>query len=140
MQVWLMTDDSSGVPVAVRSFLERYRAGWSDPSSGAIAGIWAADARMTHPELDSPVLGRDGVMRYLEDVLSVAPDLAVEPLDAAWAPPVLFVRFRARGTFNGKSVEWEGVDRFELEGDVAVRGDGYFDTAPLRRALEVAPS
>jgi hypothetical protein len=41
----------------------------------------------------------------------------------------LLVRRRAR------KIVWEGVDRWELDGERAVRGIRFFDTTAIRQAL-----
>jgi hypothetical protein len=54
----------------------------------------------------------------------------------------LFVHFEARATFAGQGMVWQSVDRFELDGEQAARGVGFFDPGPdpgpMRRAVEAA--
>lgn len=35
-------------------------------------------------------------------------------------------------------MSWQGADRFKLEGERCVEGRAYFDSYPLRQALEAA--
>jgi predicted SnoaL-like aldol condensation-catalyzing enzyme len=121
-------------------FLDLYEKAWAEPASGQLADLWAPDAEMMHPEFTEPMQGRDAVMAYLGEILKLAPDLQVRPLAAAANGDMLFIHFRGEGTFAGKKVVWEGVDRFELDGDHAIRGLGFFDTGTIRAALEGASS
>jgi limonene-1,2-epoxide hydrolase len=119
----------------MRRFLALYEQAWARPASGRLAEMWAADAEMMHPELEQPIRGRDEVMAYLKSFVEVAPDLTVRPLAAAANGDTLFIQWRSQATIAGKLLVWEGVDRFELDGDQAVYGIGFFDTNALRQAF-----
>lgn len=67
--------------------------------------------------------------------MEIAPDLTVRPLAAAANGDTLFIHWRSQATIAEKLRVWEGVDRFELDGDQAAYGIGFFDTTALRRAL-----
>ena len=121
-------------------FLEAYREAWADPASGRLADLWARDGKMMHPEFTEPIVGRDAVMDYLRRMLELAPDLTVRPLAAAASGDTVFIHFQGEGTFAGKKIVWEGVDRYDLDGDVAVYGIGFFDPGPVRNALGVDSS
>lgn len=128
-------DATNTLGESIHRFLAAYKAGWADPASGALAGIWAEDAVMMHPELAEPMQGRAAIMAYLTDILRIVPDLSVTPLASAANGSTVFVHFKARATVAGEPIEWEGVDRFELGDGVAVAGRGFFDTALIRQAL-----
>jgi predicted SnoaL-like aldol condensation-catalyzing enzyme len=116
-------------------FLSLYKEAWARPTTGRLAELWATDAEMMHPEFEEPIRGRDAVMAYLRRFLDVAPDLTVRPLAAAANGDTLFIHFRSQATIAGEKLVWEGVDRYDLDGDQAVYGIGFFDTTALRRAL-----
>lgn len=123
----------------MQRFLADYERAFGQPTGRACAELLAEDGVMIHPErANAPLYGRAAVAQYFDRVLEVAPDLKVEPLAAAATGDVLFVHFRGAGTFAGTKVVWEGVDRFDFEGDEAMRGLGYFNPGPLLGA--VAPT
>jgi hypothetical protein len=119
----------------VRRFLRLYAEAWAQPTTGRLAELWAPEAEMMHPELDEPIRGCDAVMAYLRRFLEIAPDLRVRPLAAAANGDTVFIHFRSEATIAGNKLVWEGVDRYDLQGDQAVYGIGFFDTTALRRAL-----
>jgi hypothetical protein len=119
----------------MRRFLALYERAWAEPKSGLLAELWAPDGEMIHPEFSEPLHGREAVMSYLNGMLEIAPDLKVKPLAAAANGDTLFIHFQSEGTFAGRKIVWEGVDRWELDGERAVRGIGFFDTTTIRQAL-----
>lgn len=119
----------------MRSFLALYERAWAEPKSGLLAELWAPDGEMIHPEFSEPLHGREAVMSYLNGMLEIAPDLKVKPLAAAANGDTLFIHFQSEGTFACRKIMWEGVDRWELDGERAVRGIGFFDTTAIRQAL-----
>jgi hypothetical protein len=120
----------------MRRFVELYERAWADPTSGLLAELWDPDGEMLHPELEEPLHGPEAVMSYLHRILEIAPDLKTKPLAAASNGDSLFIHFQSQGTFGEKKVVWEGVDRWELDGEKAIWGVGFFDTAAMRQALE----
>lgn len=126
---------SDGLDARMRRFLALYERAWADPASGLLAELWAPDSEMLHPELEEPLRGPDAVMDYLRRILEIAPDLRTRPLAAAANGDTLFIHFESEGTFGARKLRWEGVDRWELDGDRAVRGVGFFDTTAMREAL-----
>lgn len=124
----------------MRRFLALYEQAWARPANGRLAEMWAADAEMMHPELKQPIRGRDAVMTYLQSFLEIAPDLTVRLLAAAANGDTLFIHWRSQATIAEELLVWDGVDRFELDGDQAVYGIGFFDTTALRQAFARSPS
>jgi predicted SnoaL-like aldol condensation-catalyzing enzyme len=123
----------------MQRFLEDYERAFGEPTGRACAELLAEDGVMIHPErANEPLHGRVAVAEYFDQVLAGAPDLKVEPLAAAATGDILFVHFRGQGTFAGTRVVWEGIDRFDFEGDEAVRGIGYFNPGPLLSAVAAA--
>jgi hypothetical protein len=117
-------------------FLDLYASAWAEPASGRLGELWAPEAEMMHPEFTEPMRGRDAVMAYLREILNIAPDLKVRPLAAAANGDIVFIHFRGEGTFAGQRVVWDGGARFDLDGDQAIRGVGFFDTTAIRAAVE----
>lgn len=52
--------------------------------------------------------------------------------------PYLFISWHVRATAGGQSVEFDGVDRFRLRGELADEVYVVFDTAPTRQLLATA--
>jgi predicted SnoaL-like aldol condensation-catalyzing enzyme len=119
----------------VQRFLLTYRNAWADPQKGRMAEIWSEDAEMMHPEFEHPMQGREALMEYLRQFLGMMPDLRVIPVAVAANGDTVFIRFVAEGTIGDRKLRWEGVDHFQLDGERAVRGAGFFDTTKIRDAV-----
>src|SRR5436309_1764688 len=60
----------------VRSFAERWLAGWNDHDVEALAGLCTEDVLWDDPALPRPERGRDAVREYLRGTWSMFPDLS----------------------------------------------------------------
>lgn len=70
--------------------------------------------------------------------LSLLPDLSIAVIEWAATGNVVLIEWAAGATVGGERLEWRGADVFRLHGDRTVSGRAYYDTQPLRRALEAA--
>ncbi|MEV5967261.1 nuclear transport factor 2 family protein [Kribbella sp. NPDC051952] len=115
-----------------QQFLQRFTQAWSEPTPASLSELFTADATLHRPNLPQPIRGRDAIRAYFEQVLRARPDLKLEPLMTATGPDVAFVHWRLQATADDVLVEWEGIDRFTLQGDLAVDGLAHFDPAAIR--------
>jgi steroid delta-isomerase-like uncharacterized protein len=110
--------------------VELFRRNWSRPDANLFADQFRPGGTLEHPGMDEP-MKRDAVVRYAKRLLAAVPDIRLEVLDWAARGDTLFIEWRIRATIAGRPMEWDGADRFHLDGDRAVRGIAYFDTLPL---------
>ena len=111
-------------------FIQAFTERWRQPDPDRLAELWHPEGKLLHPGMGKPI-GRDQLPGYIARVLSVFPDVRLEP--TAWASKgdTVFVEWTMTATFRGQQIQWSGADRFTLRGDLAIEGIAYFDSLPL---------
>lgn len=113
-----------------RDFFERFKSFWANPTGPRVAEIIAPDAKI-HFSGQGTFSGAEyvGVMQGLLDSM---PGLEVTPLDCAGSGELLYIHWRTSVQFDGKSLEYVGVDRFRIADGTAIEEYVIFDSAVLQ--------
>ena len=111
-------------------FVDLFRRNWSHPDANLFGDQFRSGGTLQHPGMERP-LERNEVIAYAKRLLAAVPDIRLEVLDWAAKERTLFIEWRISATIAGRHAQWEGVDRFHLDGDRAIRGIAYFDSLPL---------
>ena len=125
-----LVDDSD-----VERWIARYTESWSSRAPRVKAALWHAGGVLHHPALDRPIDGTT-LPVFDDETKAQIPDLEWAPQNWARWNDVLFLEFSWAGTVNGVRVELAGVDRMVLRGDRIAEEIVFFDTYPLRRAID----
>jgi ketosteroid isomerase-like protein len=125
-------------PATPAEFVDRFAAGWRDPSPEAFMPILHDDVRMIQP-LMPDLTGYEGLRRFLNGTLALIPDLRGEVVRWGAQGDDLFVELRMHGTLGGRPIAWNVVDRFRLREGKATERETYFDPAPIARAVLTRP-
>lgn len=125
-------------PATAAEFVERFAAGWRDPSPEAFEPILHEDVRLIQPMMPT-LVGYDGLRTFVRGVLSIVPDLRGDVLRWGAEDDALFIELRLRGTLGGAPVEWTVVDAFRLRDGRATERTSYFDPKPLIGAVLTRP-
>lgn len=128
--------ESTLPPPPTSTMLDNFERLWRSRDPEIVKEIVAADA-VAH----WAGLGRFGGREYPEvmrKVMEGLPSLELEVTGHAAERDLLFISWKARALVDGFAVEWDGIDRFRLDGDLAVEVHAIFDTGPLRTAYERA--
>jgi hypothetical protein len=113
------------------AFVERFTRVWSDPKPDDFADLWADGGVLLHPTMARSIPKAE-IPDYLRRLKVVAPDIRLEPKSWAAHDEKVFIEWTITATRRGaETTSWSGVDRFTLQGDRAIEGVAYFDTAPL---------
>jgi hypothetical protein len=113
------------------SFVQRFTRVWSDPEPDDFAELWAEGGVLLHPTMARSI-PKEEIPNYLRRLKAVAPDIRLEPRSWAARDDKVFIEWTITATRRGgEQTSWDGVDRFTLQGDRAIEGVAYFDTAPL---------
>lgn len=116
-------------------FLEQYTRLWQEPQPRRFAAFYHPQGRMLNPGMSRP-LRKAEIPGYYVFLLSSIPDLRLERLAWAGDQHALYVEWHGSGTFIGKPLQINLVDRFEfLEGRV-ISGQAYFDMVVLLSLLD----
>ncbi|WP_028933112.1 nuclear transport factor 2 family protein [Pseudonocardia spinosispora] len=113
-------------------FAEAFTAAWNAPSGERLSALFTEDATVRHPGMAEPVVGRDAIRRYFDGVVTALPDIRLRPLAVSADGDTVFVHWRITATLDGADTAWEGIDRFDLGGELADKGVAHFDPATVR--------
>jgi ketosteroid isomerase-like protein len=121
---------------AAAEFVERFAASWAAPTVASHSALWHDDIVLIQPLMPKAV-GRRACEEGFARLFALIPDLhATVHRWAAADPDVVFIEFMLAGTFGGRPIEWDAVDRFVLRDGLALERVSYFDSMPL--AIEMA--
>jgi steroid delta-isomerase-like uncharacterized protein len=137
----------------VRSFADRWLAGWNGHDAEALVGLCTEDVLWDDPALAQPERGHRAVREYLQGTWSMFPDLSFtlpEPpmlgLEGPRAAQVWLMKGTMLGSdpwagfaATGKQIEIEGIDLYEFRGGLVSRYRGRYDLAEVARQLGLAP-
>jgi hypothetical protein len=128
--------EPQGFTAAAEQLYERFERLWATRDASLISAIVAADGQSFWSG-QGAVAGRDYPDRWRS--LVQTPDvLEFSITGRAAEEPYLFVGWHARAVLGGENVEFDGVDRFRLRGELADEVYVVFDTTPMRSLLEHA--
>jgi ketosteroid isomerase-like protein len=120
-------------------FVERFAESWAAPTVASHSALWHDDIVLIQPLMPKAVGRReceDGFAR----LFGLIPDLhATVHRWAAADPDTVFIEFTLAGTFGGRPIEWEAVDRVVLRDGLALERVSYFDSMPLSIEMALRP-
>ena len=111
-------------------FYERFKSFWAAPSGARVPEVIAPHATI-HFTGAGTFSGAEyiGVMQGMLDQMD---SLKVTPLDCAGHGDRLYIAWESTAVIGGEPRRWLGVDRFLLEGGMAVEEQVIFDSAVLQ--------
>src|SRR4051794_37976757 len=137
-----MTDTAAATtdapPTTAAEFVDRFAAGWRDPSPEAFMPLLHEDIRMIQPLMPDQI-GHEGLRRFLRGTFALFPGLRGEVLRWGGHGDDLFIELRMRGTLGGRPIAWNVIDRFRLRDGKATERETTFDPAPLAWAVLTRP-
>jgi ketosteroid isomerase-like protein len=118
------------------AFVEAFAKSWAAPTVASHSALWHDEIVLIQPLMPKAV-GRRECEEGFARLFSLIPDLHARVHRwAAAGPDVVFVEFTLAGTFGGRPIAWDAVDRFLLRDGLALERVSYFDSLPI--ALEMA--
>ena len=118
-----------------QAFVERFAATWAAPDLDAHEALWADDIVLVQPLME-PAVGRAACREAFDRLFRLVPDLRAQVHHWSGSGDRLFIEFTLSGTFGGRPVSWQAVDRFVLRDGLVAERVSYFDAVPL--VLELA--
>jgi ketosteroid isomerase-like protein len=118
-------------------FMERFQRMWRDPTPKGYAALFHPEGHFQHPSMEDPVAASQAG-DYMRTVQSSLPDIVLEVRRCAASEDSVLVGYTLQATVAGRSVSWDGADRFTLRDGQAIEGVAYFDTTALQRKLAAA--
>ena len=115
----------------MHEFVERFASWWSGPDPDRLGEILAPDVRLIQPIAPDTDTLADGVEAFRR-LFRLLPDLRGTVHDSAVEGNVVYIHFTLCGTYGGRPISWDAVDRFVLgEDGLAVERVSFFDSQPL---------
>jgi ketosteroid isomerase-like protein len=122
--------------VSAAEFVEGFGRSWAAPTVASHSALWADDVVLVQPLMPRAV-GRAACEEGFARLFRLIPDLhATVHRWAEAGDGAVLIEFTLKGTFGGRPIEWDAVDRFVLRDGLAVERVSYFDAMPL--AIEMA--
>jgi ketosteroid isomerase-like protein len=120
-------------------FVEAFAKSWAAPTIASHSALWHDDIVLVQPLMPKAV-GRKACEEGFARLFGLIPDLhATVHRWAAAEPDVVFIEFTLKGTFGGRPIEWDAVDRFVLRDGLALERVSYFDSMPLGIEMALRP-
>ena len=124
---------------AAAAFVEGFTKSWAAPTVESHSALWHDDIVLIQPLMPKAV-GRKQCEEGFARLFRLIPDLhATVHRWSAAEPDVVFIEFTLAGTFGGRPIEWNAVDRFVLRDGLAVERVSYFDSLPLGIEMALRP-
>jgi ketosteroid isomerase-like protein len=124
---------------AAAEFVAGFASSWAAPTVASHSALWADDIVLVQP-LMPRAAGRAASEDAFARLFRLIPDLHATVHRWAEADDgVVFVEFTLKGTFGGRPLEWDAVDRFVLRDGLAVERVSYFDAMPVAVEMALRP-
>ncbi|WP_321962494.1 nuclear transport factor 2 family protein [Paraburkholderia sp. J7] len=119
---------------AAQDIVRRFAQRWRRPVAEELRDLMHPDTQNLIPPMTVPA-NCEGVVEHFRQVLQQLPDLKVEVI--RWAPTgdAVLVEWRAHASVAGESLEWQGVDRFNVRGDRMYQAQVYWDTRGVAQQI-----
>jgi hypothetical protein len=75
--------------------------------------------------------GKRACRESFQRLFALVPDLHADVHRFGHGKQVVFIEFTLSGTYGGKSIAWDAVDRFTFTNGLIAERVSYFDSAPL---------
>jgi ketosteroid isomerase-like protein len=120
-------------------FVEAFAKSWAAPTVASHSALWHDEIVLVQPLMPKAV-GRRACEEGFARLFSLIPDLhATVHRWAAAEPDVVFIEFTLEGTFGGRPIAWDAVDRFVLRDGLALERVSYFDSMPVGIEMALRP-
>jgi hypothetical protein len=120
------------------AFVGEFARVWDNATVAGHAELWADDIVLIQPLL-GPLHGKVACIKGFGRLFKLIPDLRADvhrwgPIDGG-----VFIEFTLSGTFGGRRIAWDAVDRFRLQDGLIKERVSYFDGIPLALAMVARP-
>jgi ketosteroid isomerase-like protein len=124
-----MTFDAVDEEFASR-FAERFAETWRTPDLAKHEALWSEDIVLTQPMMGT-VRGKQACREAFARLFALVPDLHADVHSVGHGTNQVFIEFTLSGTYGGKPIAWDAVDRFTFTDGLIAERVSYFDATPL---------
>ncbi|MGE2690777.1 nuclear transport factor 2 family protein [Mycolicibacterium pulveris] len=133
-----MTIDEVDAQFAAR-FAERFADAWRSPDLAKHEALWSDDIVLSQPMMGT-LRGKHACLEAFQRLFALVPDLHADVHRVGHGRREVFVEFTLRGTYGGKPIAWDAVDRFTFTDGLIAERVSYFDATPLIGKLVARPA
>src|SRR3977135_2204874 len=133
-----MTDDDVDEEFATK-FAKRFADTWRTPDLSKHEALWSDDIVLIQPMMGT-LRGKQACRESFQRLFALVPDLHADAPRVGHGKQGVFIKFPRSGTYGGKPIAWDAVDRFTFTNGLIAERVSYFDSAPLVLKLVGRPS
>jgi hypothetical protein len=112
------------------AFAERFADTWRTPDLAKHESLWSDDIVLTQPMMGT-VRGKQACRDAFARLFALVPDLHADVHSVGHGKSQVFIEFTLSGTYGGKPIAWDAVDRFTFTAGLIAERVSYFDASPL---------
>jgi ketosteroid isomerase-like protein len=124
-----MTIDDVDDEFAAR-FAERFADAWRTPDLAKHEALWSDDIVLVQPMMGT-LRGKQACRDAFQRLFNVVPDLHADVHRVGRGKKEVFIEFTLSGTYGGKPIAWDAVDRNTFTDGLIAERVSFFDSAPL---------
>ena len=123
---------------AAADFVDGFAKSWAAPTVESHSALWHDDIVLIQPLMPKAV-GRKECEEGFARLFRLIPDLHATVHRWSADRDIVFIEFTLAGTFGGRRIAWDAVDRITLREGLAVERVSYFDSVPLGIEMALRP-
>jgi hypothetical protein len=120
------------------AFVEGFAKSWAAPTVESHSALWQDDIVLIQPLMPKAV-GRKACEEEFGRLFRLIPDITATVHRWSGDDGVVFIEFTLAGTFGGRRIAWDAVDRISLRDGLAFERVSYFDSMPLAVEMALRP-
>jgi ketosteroid isomerase-like protein len=110
------------------AFAERFADTWRTPDLAKHESLWSDDIVLIQPMMGT-LRGKRACRAAFERLFALVPDLHADVHSFGHGDREVFIEFTLSGTYGGKPIAWDAVDRFTFTGGLIAERVSYFDAS-----------
>jgi ketosteroid isomerase-like protein len=119
-------------------FAEQFADTWRTPDLAKHEALWSDEIVLTQPMMGI-LRGKQACRESFQRLFALIPDLHADVHRVGHGSREVFIEFTLSGTYGGKPIAADAVDRFTFTGGLIAERVSYFDSAPLMLKLVGRP-
>jgi ketosteroid isomerase-like protein len=119
-------------------FARRFTEAWRTPDLAKHEALWSDGIVLTQPMMGT-LRGKRACRMAFQRLFALVPDLHADVRAVGHGSREVFIEFTLSGTYGGKPIAWDAVDRFTFTDGLIAERVSYFDSAPLVLKLAGRP-
>lgn len=115
-------------------FAERFADTWRTPDLARHEALWSDDIVLVQPMMGT-LRGKRACRSAFQRLFALIPDLHADVHTVGHGNAEVFIEFTLSGTYGGKPIAWDAVDRFAFTDGLIAERVSYFNAVPLMLTL-----